>query len=130
MIKKTWGVCWMHVEYERSSLVAVLSLKIMPTSISWKEQKKSTLHEDMTPGWSHLHWAVKVNQKVLEGLEHVHRFPLFSRNVNISIWNTLELDICIPYHYIDTSNFTLWTKKHLAYVFLIISREYFDISCL
>ena len=28
---------------------------------------------------------MNVNPKVLEGLEHVHRFPLSSRNVNISL---------------------------------------------
>ena len=58
---------------------------MVPTHETWKEQKISTLHVDMTPGWLHLQGAVKVIQKVLEGLEHVHNFPLSSRNVNISI---------------------------------------------
>ena len=86
---------------------------------------------------------MKVNQKVLDGLEHVQRSPLSSRNVIINQlrscggqpksvwgfgacsevpfvlkeckyinWDTLELDIWIPHHYVDNSNFTLWTKKN------------------
>ena len=82
---------------------------MVPTHKSWNEQKISTFHEDMTPGWLHLYGAVKVNQKVLEGLEHVYRFPLSSGNINISIGmgHTLELEIWIPDHSSDTSNFTL-----------------------
>ena len=45
----------------------------------------------MTPGWLHLSGAVEVNPKVLEGLEHVLRFPLSSRNVNISIGTPYNL---------------------------------------
>ena len=48
------------------------------------KDKKYSLYEDMTPGWLHLSGVSKVNQKVLKGLEHVHRFTLSSRNINIS----------------------------------------------
>ena len=48
-------------------------------------------NKDMTPRRLHLYAAVKVNQKVLEGLEHVHRFPLSSRTVNISIGTPYNL---------------------------------------
>ena len=62
-----------------------------PNHKSWKEQKMSTLHEDMTPRWLNLYGAGKVNQKVLEVLEHVQRFPLSSWNVTISIGTPYNL---------------------------------------
>ena len=50
--------------------------EVIPTQKSWKEQLISTVYEVMTPSWFHLLGCVKVNLKVLEGLEHVHKFPL------------------------------------------------------
>ena len=57
--------------------------------------------------------------KVMEYLKHNHRFPLSSRNCKYIDWDTLDLDIWIPGHYIDTTNFTLQTKKTLNLCLLL-----------
>ena len=55
---------------------------------------------------------MEVNPKVLEGVEHVYRFSYVLKESEYINWDTLELNIWIPDHYIDTSNFTLCTKKN------------------
>ena len=82
--------------------------------MSWKEQKISTFHEDMTPVWVHLYSMGSCEGQlksvgVFGACAEVH-FVL--KGYNYINKDTLEHDIWIPDHYIDTSNFTLWTKKH------------------
>ena len=77
--------------------VAVQSLKIKPTSnIS---SHISTL--------AHLKEAVTVNPKGVGGFGAFSEVPFVLKECNFVDWDTLELDIWIPDHYMNTSNFTL-----------------------
>ena len=56
-------------------------------------------------------------RKNVGGVEVCSEVPFVLKECNYINWNTLELDIWIPDHYIDTSDFTLRSKKYQTYVF-------------
>ena len=56
-------------------------------------------------------------QKSVRGFGACSEVSFVPKECSYINWDTLKLDIWIPFHYIEPSNFTLSTKKHQTYTF-------------
>ena len=76
--------------------------EVVPTLKCWEKNIHSPDTCMVTPIWS-----CEGQPKSVGGFGACSQVPFVLKEYKYINWDTLELDIQIPDHYIDTSNFTL-----------------------